>query len=226
MHCTIMKLYLSSMMIGDHPERLLAMSGGKGARMAVITNALDYISFEDRLAYVQTTFDPMIYFGEAGFDPSIIDLRNYFGRTSDLQRVLSQYQVVWALGGNAFLLRRAMQASGFDAIIHDLLNDGLVYSGWSAGACVAGCSLRPIALMDEPERLATGYPETPPIWEGMGLVPYTVIPHYQSVHPESYAAGLATEWAKANGIDHVSLRDGEVIVRDGGDLHIIGRASS
>jgi dipeptidase E len=210
------------MMIGSHPERLLAMSGGNGARMAVVTNALDYISFEDRLSYAQTKFDPMIYFGELGFDPSIIDLRNYFGRSSDLQRVLARYQVVWALGGNAFLLRRAMRESGFDTIIRDLLDAGLVYSGWSAGACVAGNSLRPIALMDEPEKLAPGYPDGPPLWEGMGLVPYTIIPHFQSAHPEADAAGRATEWAEANGFEHVALRDGEVIVSDGGELHVIG----
>ena len=225
-HHTAMKLYLSSMMIGNHPERLLAMSGGKGARMAVVTNALDYISFEDRLVHTQTKFDPMIYFGEAGYDPSIIDLRNYFGRPCDLQRVLSRYQVVWALGGNAFLLRRAMQASGFDTIIHSLLDEGLVYSGWSAGACVAGNSLRPIALMDEPETLPAGDPDTPPIWEGMGLVPYAIIPHYQSDHPESDAAALATEGAKTNGFDHVALRDGEVIVGEGGELRVIGGTSS
>lgn len=221
-----MKLYLSSMMIGDHPDRLLAMSGGNGARMAVVTNALDYISFEDRLTYAQTKFDPIIYFGDAGFDPSIIDLRHYFGRPSDLQRVLSRYQVVWALGGNSFLLRRAMRANGFDCIIHDLLEEGLVYSGWSAGACVAGSSLRPIALMDEPEKLAPGYPNTPPIWEGMGLVPYAVIPHHRSAHPESDAASLATEWAKANGFDHVALRDGEVIVSDDGELPVLDRTQS
>jgi dipeptidase E len=226
LHHTVMKLYLSSMMIGNHPERLLAMSGGKGARMAVVTNALDYISFEDRLVHAQTKFDPMIYFGDAGFDPSIIDLRNYFGRSTDLERVLSRHQVVWALGGNAFLLRRAMQASGFDIVIHDLLEEGLVYGGWSAGACVAGNSLRPIAIMDEPEKLAAGYPDIPPIWEGMGLVRYAVIPHYQSVHPESDAAALATEWAKANGFDHVALRDGEVIVSDGGEHHVMGGTSA
>jgi dipeptidase E len=214
------------MRIGDHPERLLAMSGGEGARMAVVTNALDHLSFEDRLSHVQTKFDPMIYFGDAGFDPSIVDLRNYFGRRSGLQRVLSRHQVVWALGGNAFLLRRAMQASGFDLIIHDLLAEGLVYSGWSAGACVAGDSLRPIALMDEPEKLAAGYPDAPPIWKGIGLVPYTVIPHYRSEHPESDAAEAAVEWATANGYNHVALRDGEVIVSDGGELHVLGRTSS
>lgn len=213
-------------MIGNHPERLLAMSGGKGARMAVVTNALDYISFEDRLIHTQTKFDPIIYFGEAGFDPSIIDLRNYFGRPFDLQRVLSRYQVVWALGGNAFLLRRAMKASGFDTLIHDLLDQGLVYSGWSAGACVAGNSLRPIALMDDHETLAVGYPDTPPIWEGMGLVPYAVIPHHQSDHPESDAAALAAEWAKANGCNHVALRDGEVIVIEDGEPRVIGGTSS
>ncbi len=201
------------------------MSGGYGARMAVIANALDYIPFEDRLAHAQTKFDPMIYFADAGFDPSIIDLRYYSGRASDLKRVLARFQTVWALGGNAFLLRRAMRESGFDTIIHSLLDEGLVYSGWSAGACVAGKSLQPIALMDEPAQLAPGYPETQPILDGLGLVPYAVIPHYQSVHPETEAAGLATEWAKANGFDYITLRDGEVIVSEGGEINVIGGTS-
>ena len=116
-----MKLYLSSVMIGDHPERLLDMSGGRGSRMAIIPNALDYISFEGRLAHMQREFDPIIYFGDAGFDPSIVDLRYYFGRTEDLRRVLLRHKVIWALGGNAFLLRRAMQDSGFDTIIQNIV---------------------------------------------------------------------------------------------------------
>ena len=220
-----MKLYLSSMMIGDHADRLVKMAGGPGSRMAILTNALDHIPLVDQQAYTRNQFDPMIYFGQHGFDPSIIDLRHYFGRRDALKEVLARHQVIWSLGGNAFLLRRAMRDSGFDESLTDLLRDGLVYSGWSAGACVAGASLRPIALMDDPHQAAPGYPNIEPVWEGLGLVPVAIVPHYRSDHPETEAAERAITWAAANEIDAVALQDGEVMIRDGGETEVLPATS-
>jgi dipeptidase E len=217
-----MKLYLSSIYLGAHPERLLAMAGGRGARMAVITNALDYIPLEDQLGYARREFDVFAYFAEAGFDPAPLDLRFYFGRPGALREVLLRHRIVWAVGGNAFLLRRAMRASGFDGLVGDLLDaEGMIYGGWSAGACVAGASLRPIALMDDPDVLAPGYEAGPPVWDGLGLVPFSVIPHHLSDHPESDAAARAVAEAAAQAVPHVPLRDGEVIVVDGGPPEVL-----
>ena len=128
-----MKLYLSSYMLGDHNDKLIAMAG-RGARMAVITNALDYIPLQAQIEHACTRWDPNIHFVENGFDPSPLDLRHYFGRTQELHQVLLRFKVVWALGGNAFLLRRAMHESGFEDLIHGLLAEGAIYGGWSAGA--------------------------------------------------------------------------------------------
>src|ERR1700689_936625 len=72
-----MKLYLSSYLLGDHADRLIAMAG-RGARMAVITNALDAIDIEGRLKCTRTPFDPVAYFAGSGFDASLVDLRYYF----------------------------------------------------------------------------------------------------------------------------------------------------
>jgi dipeptidase E len=206
------KLYLSSLMVGDHVDRLIALAGGPGARMAVITNALDYIPLEAQLEHARTRFDPMIYFADNGFDPSLLDLRFYFGRPAALRAVLLRHKVIWALGGNAFLLRRALRESGFDTIIGDLLGEDIVYAGWSAGACVAGDSLRAIGLMDDPGVSAPGYDPAEPIWDGLGLVPFTIIPHYRSEHPEAPAAQKAAEFALSNGIDYRTLSDGDVLL--------------
>lgn len=220
-----MKLYLSSYMLGDHGERLLAMAGGRGARVAVITNALDFIPLEAQLEYTRTQFDPVAYFAEHGLDPSLLDLRFYFGRSAALREVLRRHRVVWALGGNAFLLRRAMRESGFDEIVHDLLSDGLVYAGWSAGACVAGDSLRAIGLMDDPDVTAPGYGPGEPVWDGLGLVPFTIVPHHASDHPETTAAASAVAWAMERGIAHRALRDGDVLVADAGEPTVLPRAA-
>ena len=218
-----MKLYLSSMMIGDHPERLLEMAGGEGSRLAIIPNALDYIPIVDQINYARDQFNPMVYFGQQGFDPSIVDLRYYFGRPSDLREVLIRHRVIWSLGGNAFLLRRAMYESGFDDVVTSLLEDGVVYSGWSAGACVAGESLRPITLMDDPFQIAPGYPVTEAPMDGLGLIPFSIVPHYRSNHPEAQAAERAVVWAEKNGVEAVALRDGDVLVRDGEATSVLPR---
>jgi dipeptidase E len=218
------RLYLSSMMLGDHRDRLLAMAGGRGARMAVIANALDNIPLEAQLEYARTRMDTIAYFAGQGFDPSPLDLRFYFGRAAALRDVLLRHRIVWATGGNAFLLRRAMLESGFDEVVRDLFGEGLIYAGWSAGACVAGTSLRPIGLMDVPDVTAAGYEPGEPLWEGLGLVPFTIIPHHSSDHPEAPAAERAVEYATAHGIEHVALRDGDVLVSDGGKPELLPRS--
>jgi dipeptidase E len=220
-----LKLYLSSYLIGDYPDRLLSMAGGHGARMAIITNALDNIPLEAQLDYARNRFDPVAYFAGYGFDASLLDLRYYFGQTAPLREVLLRNQVVWALGGNTFLLRRAMRQSGFDQIIGDLLAQGLVYGGWSAGACVAGDSLRAVGVMDEPGAAAPGYQLNDPVWDGLGLVPFSIIPHFQSQHREAPLAEKAVQWAADHGIEFRSLRDGEVIVRTARKATVLPRLS-
>lgn len=210
-------------MLGDHAERLLSMVGGAGARMAVLTNALDAIPLEAQLDFARTKYDPLTYFLQNGFDPSLFDLRRYFGRVNDLANLLEKYQVIWALGGNSFLLRRAMRDSGFDTILPDLLRRGIVYAGWSAGACVAGDLMTAVALMDEPNITAPGYLTVDPLEAGLGLLPYQIIPHYDSDHPEAAAANTAVEWAIKHGVKHVALRDGEVIVENTGLIDVLPR---
>lgn len=207
-----MNLYLSSYMLGDHRDHLLSISGGAGSKVAIITNALDAMPLDIRPGHIKTKYDPLAYFSQNQFNPSLVDLRLYFGRPTDLGAMLGQYSVIWALGGNSFLLRRAMRDSGFDMIIGELLERGIIYGGWSAGACVAGDRMDAVAIMDEPDATAPGYVTTDPLRAGMGLVPFTVIPHYDSDHFEAPLAEKAVAWAKARSIEHVALRDGEVIV--------------
>lgn len=218
-----MNLYLSSYGLGDHAELLLEMAGGPGARMAIITNALDAIPFEAQNAYFRLKPDPLIAYEAAGFDPALIDLRRFFGRTADLAHVLRRYRLIFAVGGNSFLLRRAMRDSGFDAIIGDLLGEGIVYGGFSAGACVMGDDMRAIAIMDAPDERAPGYLTDDPIQTGLGLVPFAIIPHVDSDHAEAELAVGSLAFAQANGIAHVPLRDGEVIVRRGDAIETLPR---
>lgn len=209
-----MRLYLSSFRMGDRFDRLLELAGPQ-ARVAVISNAVDFIPAEARAIYLERVFNPIDHFRDHGLEAHDLDLRDYFGRPAALETALAEVDLVWAVGGNTFLLRRAMRQSGFDALLHRrLAEDSLVYAGWSAGAVIAGSTLRGIELMDEPEVVADGY-EPAPIWDALGLLPYVIVPHFGSDHPESAAAARCAQSLRTAGVPHRTLRDGQAIVVDG-----------
>ena len=218
-----MRLYLASSRTGETFPELLRMAG-PDARVAVISNALDAIPPESRAAYARTVFDPVAHFRDCGLQAEELDLRRYFRRAKALAEALVRVDLVWAVGGNAFLLRRAMRQSGFDAIVPGLVwANRLIYGGWSAGACVAGPTLRGLDLMDDPAELAEGY-DPEPVWEGLGLIDGAIVPHYGSDHPEAQAAGAAAVWMRDHAVPHRTLRDGDVLVQTGEDLELrVGR---
>lgn len=214
-----MRLYLASYRTGDSHSELIRMAGA-GARVGVISNAVDFIPTADREAYARKVFDPVADFRAHGLDAYDLDLRAYFRRPEALLAELESTRMVWAVGGNAFLLRRAMRQSGFDAIAPGLIwAERLVYGGWSAGACVAAPSLRGLELMDDPTELAEGY-DPAPIWEGLGLIDAAVVPHWRSDHPEAQAAEQVAAWMTANRIPHRTLRDGDVLIQNGETLEL------
>jgi dipeptidase E len=185
---------------------------GGGKRAALIENALDLYSEEAREMHRREIYDPAAELNALGISSARLDLRKYFGRSEALEAELSNSDLVWVVGGNAFVLRRAMKASGFDDVITGMLdNDQIVYGGFSAGAVVAAPSLCGIHLMDDANSVPNGYdPET--VWDGLGLIDHAIVPHYRSPHPETAAAERATRHLSSQGLRYRALRDGEVIV--------------
>ena len=208
-----MRLYLSSERLGERAGALLAMVNGP--RVAVIANGYDGASAMAREIYRAEVYDPIGEFKSLGLEPSEVDLRAHFGDAASLRQRLASYDLVWVMGGNSFVLRRAMKQSGFDTVIRDMLDrDAIAYGGYAAGAVVAGPSLRGHELMDDPFELPEGYDE-PLIWSGLGLTPFAIVPHYQSRHPEAAAAEKVVSYMRARRTRFRAIADGEVIVQVG-----------
>ena len=213
-----MRLYLSSFRLGDSTERLLSLLGN-GRRACVISNALDHLS-PDARARSKAAFDQIRALADIGIEASELDLRDYFANIAGLQDRLSRYDLVWLRGGNAFVLRRAMIASGFDHAVRALLkDDAIVYGGFSAGAVVATPTLRGIELMDPPNEVPDGYSKDV-IWHGLGLIGFSLVPHYRSDHPEAPLAERAVQFLQQSGMPYRTLVDGEVLVVDGMDTRL------
>lgn len=129
--------------------------------------------------------------------------------------MFSKADLLWVRGGNAFILRRAFRQSGADEIIKKLLaNDSIVYGGYSGGALMLTPSLHGIELVDDPNVVPDQYEPTV-IWDGLGIIPHSIAPHYKSNHPESAAIDKSVEYFIDHHIPFIALRDGETIVVDG-----------
>ncbi len=217
-----MRLYLSSYRFGDRIDLLLGMLP-KGARVGVISNALDAVPPASRADYARTVYDPVAELHSHGLDAADLDLRKYFGSPDSLEQDLSKLDLVWATGGNAFLLRRAMRQSVFDALIDKFLTeDRLAYGGESAGAVVACPDLRGIDRMDDPNQLAEGYDDAVN-WEGLNLIPFHLVPHYDSPHAEAEAAEKVTAFMLDQAMAYRTMRDGDVLIRDAAGIRAYER---
>lgn len=207
-----MKLYLSSEGV-PRPDLLKELLGisSETPKVALINNAQD--PYPENIAKEREEALTAL-FQFFGFQTLNIDLRKYDGKTDQLADELRTCQLIWCSGGNAFWLRYVMKTSGFDQIIKPLLAEGVVYGGWSAGVVVAGPSLRPIELMDDPNKA----PEI--IWDGLGLVDFFVWPHWDK---EKYLPLQKEASIRMKELPYksVTLRDGEALIVENDQVRLI-----
>lgn len=203
-----MNLYLSSFGFGNDVETLKRMAAGR--KLGFVPNALDHVQPDAR---ERSNDQGLADLRELGIEATNLDLARYFARPSELEAALSQVAGLWIRGGNVFVLRKAMRLSGFDSVIRDLVSDDFLYAGYSAGICVLAPRLDGLQHVDDPAVIPYSDPE--PIWDGLGILDYLILPHFQSEHPESHLIDKEVEYCQKQGIPFRAMRDGEVIVREG-----------
>jgi dipeptidase E len=205
-----MKFYLSSFKLGDKSNKLVRlMSDNK--KSAYIPNACDYTNVDWNKKNKWEAMD-IKSLEDLGLKVEYLDLKDYFGKIDELRNKLNEFGGVFIRGGNTFILRQAMNLSGFDVIFKELLKrDNFVYSGYSAGICVLSTNFGDLKIVDDPtDKPYKELQET--IWEGLGYFDYIILPHYKSDHPESADIDKEVEYCKENNIPFKTLRDGEVII--------------
>lgn len=205
-----MKLYLSSYKVGKDAEGFKNLINKIGAKVAVIDNSRDYSTdLERKTKSLQGEMDAMI---KLGFVPEHLDLREYFDKSEALVEKLSNFDALWVVGGNSFLLRKAMEQSGFTKVIERLVRTNmLVYAGYSAGICVLAPSLKGVEFVDDPTVQVEGY-DSKIIWEGFGLIDFYPIVHYDSDHPESKLVDEELAHIQSLGIKYKTFRDGDTMI--------------
>lgn len=185
-------------------------------RAALLFNARDVYS--DRSRHFSRDVEDL---SALGFRCEELDLRSYFDDFYGLSKRLRNVELVWAVGGNSFALARAMTLSRFgEALDEPLSGEKVAYGGYSAGTCVTAPDLEGINLMNEPDAHADGYPENTPA-RTLGLVPWRIVPHWRSDHPESALAEVAVEHLLQSGLAFQTLRDGQALVFTGSTSQVM-----
>lgn len=205
-----MKLYLSSYRIPT-PNDLAQLLGKplNEVSVALIANAKDYYIERARNFKVA---DLVEYIQQLGLKVEIVDLRDY-DDADLLKEKLAGYDLIWAMGGNTYMLRYQMRRSGFEKIISSLLKDGVVYGGDSAGALVAGASVAGVESADEPE-----FAEEL-IKDGLGLVPFAILPHVDNPEFTDVLPVFRNIHEDKNEI--IELKDSQAVIFDGRGHRIV-----
>lgn len=207
-----MRLYLASHNFGSHTNELLKLVG-EGRKALFIENTRDYYPDEKRANDLR---EKLAMFSELGFEADELDLRSYFGKPAELRAFIESYKpdLIYASGGNVFLLATAYRLSGFgDILREDLAADKYVYGGFSAGAMVLCKTLRCYGYAHlVPERVPEVY-GSDAVLEGVGLIDYQLVPH-ADVPELSKATELFTERIRQAGLEVKLLNQESVIIID------------
>jgi dipeptidase E len=212
-----MRLFLSSYRFGSHYNRFATLIGEPGP-VAVIPNACDAWP----AAWSSAVASDLMPLRRLGFRPQVLDLRDYVGRTTELERTLAEFPLLWVRGGNTFVLRAQFARSGADLVLPQLLaDDRLVYAGYSAGACVLTPDLHGLEVADDPAEVGPGC-GVEPRWDGLGLVDHRIVPHVDSpgTDPDGICNRLAARY-RAEGVPHWALTDDDAVVVDGDRVEVL-----
>ena len=109
-----------------------------------------------------------------------------------------------------FRLLNALRSTGADRLLTDAVNQGKLYAGSSAGAVVAGPSIEPASIMDDPKTAPqlTDY-------TGLNFTPHAIVPHAQGT-TGPYSIEVISKTVETYGREWnlLLLRDGQALFMD------------
>jgi dipeptidase E len=206
------KLFLYSLAISPQQADSLTRLVGKEA------DAITFALIENAADPVTNSNDWLGGFREMlrtkGYQLERIDLRHWRNKQEALRIKLASKDVIWIGGGHTYYLRWILQETGADQIIRELVRQGKVYAGWSAGAVMAGPTLKYFENMDDPA-------ESPMlITEGLRLTNIVVVPHLDN-RDFSEDARDTDQRLRQSGYKTLPLGDAQVLIINGRSRTII-----
>ena len=140
-----------------------------------------------------------------GIQVEDIDIK---GKTeSELRLILKDKDVIYVQGGSPYYLLKYVKESGFDKVVGDLINKGVLYIGASAGSYIT-CPTIEQALWKKPRRNRHGLIDKEP---AMGLIPFLIVAHYEPKFKKDVETGIT----KTKYPVRVLTDDQAILIKDG-----------
>ena len=175
---------------------------------------------ELKLAFIPTAGDP---YGDnkpwmdadraqlvaLGFKVEDFDLKNK--TENETRKTLAKFDVIFAAGGNTYYLLNEVRKSGFDKVIKELVAQGVIYIGSSAGSYITSPTIE-AAGWKHADRNTVGLKDL----TALGLVNFIVTCHYTDAVKEAIEVGKKTAKYPV-----AVLTDEQFIVSNGGSNYQI-----
>lgn len=130
----------------------------------------------------------------------------------DLYSILSKKDIILVNGGNTFYLLKYIKESGFDTVVKELINQGKLYIGVSAGSYVA-CPSIEHAHWKPQDRNDFGITDL----KGLNLTPFLITAHFT----EEFRRAVEEE-VKTTKYPVVALHDNQAVLVKENSVKVIG----
>lgn len=147
-------------------------------------------------------YDTLRPFQEAGCTLRTVELEGQ--NAEGLRTALKGVDAIFVGGGNTFHLCYHAQQSGFFDVVKEKIAKDVLYIGSSAG-CILACPTVEYTRRYDDESVVpiTSY-------EGMGLIDYCIIPHYDNKEYTSTIQAMLEDW-RGTPLRFLALRDGQAL---------------
>ncbi|OLE55143.1 MAG: dipeptidase E [Acidobacteria bacterium 13_1_20CM_3_53_8] len=137
---------------------------------------------------------------------------------TDPRKAVAEADAIFIGGGNTFRLLKALQDLEFIEPIRRCIREGAPYIGSSAGANVAGPTIKTTKDMPIVQ---------PRSFDSLGLVPFQISPHFQDPDPNSTHMGETQEerilqFLEENETPVLGMREGAWVVAGNGSVTLGG----
>lgn len=174
----------------------------KSANQIKLAHIVTASKAEENTTYVEKDRAAM---EDLGFQVEDIDIEGK--NENELREILKDKDAVYVQGGNTFYLLKYVRESGFDKVVKELIDKGLVYIGVSAGSIIAGPSIETAGWKGtDGDSNIVGIED----FSGIGLVGFSVFVHYQ----EKYREAIESEARKSNYPVKILTDNQAILVKD------------